>query len=326
MAELGLAGIEVGQRPGGVVGFSHSGWGLEVSATSLPTYEMPAFDGIGANEYIVDVVHGVCDFISAVDTPAVWELNIWYHTLNCGYECRISGETDFPCIYGERVGLGRAYVKLPRGKPISYDEWVQGIRDGRSYCCDGLMHLPNFRVNELGVGEAGEGGRSSVLAVKSGTPLKIQVEAAGLLAEQPNDEIRNRPLEQQPYWHIERSRIGATRTVPVELIVNGESIETREVEADGRLRNVEFTYTPTQSSWVAVRVFPAAHTNPVFVEVDGKPIRANRKSAEWCLEAVDRCWAAKSPAIRDEERATAEAAFEVAREAYRKIRDESPAK
>ncbi len=73
---------------------------------------MPPFDGIGANEFVVDTVHGVCDFISAVDTPAVWELNIWYHTLNCGMTTRISGETDFPCIYGERVGLGRGYVKL----------------------------------------------------------------------------------------------------------------------------------------------------------------------------------------------------------------------
>ena len=77
-----------------------------------PSYEIPPFDGIGANEYIVDVVHDAVDFISSVDTPAPWELNIWYHTLNCGYRARISGETDFPCIYGERVGLGRVYVKL----------------------------------------------------------------------------------------------------------------------------------------------------------------------------------------------------------------------
>jgi hypothetical protein len=83
--------------------------------TELPTDAMPAFDGIGANEYIVDVVHDAVDFISAVDTPAIWELNIWYHTLNCGLRCRISGETDFPCVYGERVGLGRVYVKLPPG-------------------------------------------------------------------------------------------------------------------------------------------------------------------------------------------------------------------
>ena len=51
------------------------------------------------------------DFISTMDTPYPYELNIWYHTLNCGYRTRISGETDFPCIYGERVGLGRSYVR-----------------------------------------------------------------------------------------------------------------------------------------------------------------------------------------------------------------------
>ena len=92
---------------GAVVGFAHSGWGLEVKTDELPNYEMPKFDGIGANEYIVDVAHDAVDFISTVDTPSVWELNIWYHTLNCGFRTRISGETDFPCIYGERVGLGR---------------------------------------------------------------------------------------------------------------------------------------------------------------------------------------------------------------------------
>ena len=57
---------------------------------------MPPFDGIGANEYIVDVAHDAVDFISTVDTPPLWELNIWYHTLNGGFRTRISGETDFP--------------------------------------------------------------------------------------------------------------------------------------------------------------------------------------------------------------------------------------
>ena len=88
----------------------------------LPNYIVPPYDGIGANEYIVDVTHLVSgpdgdmvpavDFVATVDTPYVWELNIWYHTLNAGFRTRISGETDFPCIYGERVGLGRSYCKL----------------------------------------------------------------------------------------------------------------------------------------------------------------------------------------------------------------------
>jgi hypothetical protein len=191
-----------------VVGFSHSGWGLELPTDDLPNYNMPPFNGIGANEYIVDVVHGACDFISAVDTPFVWEINIWYHTLNCGQVCRISGETDFPCIYGELVGLGRGYVKLDPKQPLNFDAWVHGIRDGRSYCCDGLSHLFDFTVNGLGVGEPGAGGRPSFLAAKKGDKLNVTVNAAALLEETPREEIRQQPLKQKPYWHVERARIG----------------------------------------------------------------------------------------------------------------------
>ena len=123
--------LKWGKEQGGVVGFSHSGWGLQVPATTLPTYDVPPFDGIGANEYIVDVVHDVCDFISAVDTPFVWEMNIWYHTLNCGYTCRISGETDFPCIYGERVGLGRSVREIEGERRSAAELRRMGLRHPR---------------------------------------------------------------------------------------------------------------------------------------------------------------------------------------------------
>ncbi len=311
--------LQWGKSQGGVVGFSHSGWGLQVPATSLPTYDMPKFDGIGANEYIVDVVHGACDFISAVDTPSVWELNIWYHTLNCGYTCRISGETDFPCIYGDKVGLGRAYVKLDKNQPLDYDQWVEGLRDGRSYCCDGLSHLLDFKVDGLGVGEKGAGGRPSVLAAKSGMPLEIEVRAAALLADSPREQIRKAPLDQKPYWHVERARVDATNQVPVELIVNGHAVEKQLLVADGQVQNLKFNYKPDRSSWMAIRIFPSSHTNPVFVEVDDKPIRASKKSAQWCLDAVDVCWKQKVKQTRASEQAAAAEAYAVARQAYAKI-------
>ena len=38
---------------------------------------------------------------------------------------RISGETDFPCIFGDRVGLGRSYVKLDRLPP--FDRWGDAL-------------------------------------------------------------------------------------------------------------------------------------------------------------------------------------------------------
>jgi hypothetical protein len=311
--------LKWGKEQGGVVGFSHSGWGLQVPGAKLPSYDMPRFDGIGANEFVVDVVHGACDFISAVDTPILWELSIWYHALNCGFTTRISGETDFPCIYGERVGLGRSYVKLDRGQPLKYDNWVAGLRDGRSYVSEGLGHLIDFKVNGLGVGESGEAKRPSVLAAKSGEPLKVSVRAAALLADEPREDIRQKPLDQKPYWHIERARLGQSQAVPVELIVNGLVVQTKELTADGKITDLAFDYTPRQSCWIALRIFPSAHTNPIFIEVDRRPIRASVRSAKWCLDAVDVCWAAKAPKIRESEKPAAEAAYETARHAYRKI-------
>ena len=63
--------LQWGKGQGGVVGYAHSGWGLEPTQPTLdlPNYAMPKFDGIGANEYIVTATQGACDFISAGDTP-----------------------------------------------------------------------------------------------------------------------------------------------------------------------------------------------------------------------------------------------------------------
>jgi hypothetical protein len=297
------------------------------AADKLPDYAMPPFDGIGANEFVVDTVHGVCDFISSVDTPAVWELNAWYHTLNCGMTTRISGETDFPCIYGDKVGLGRLYVKFAGTNPLNFDTFIDGLRDGRSYVCDGLSHLVDFKAGGLGVGEAGDQGRPSFLAAKSGQKLAIQVNAAAYLNEEPDkwngQTIKNLRLDQKPYWHLERARLGGTRKVPVELIVNGHSVETKEITADGKPNELTFDYTPKMSSWIAIRVFPSSHTNPIFVEVDGQPIRASKRSAKWCKDAVEVCWNQKVRQTRESEKAAARAAYDVAAQTYARIFDEA---
>lgn len=314
--------LKWGQEQGGVVGFSHSGWGLQTRAKELPNYEIPPFDGIGANEYIVDVVHDAVDFISSVDTPAPYELNIWYHTLNCGYRAKISGETDFPCIYGERVGLGRVYVKLPDGT-LDFDAWAEGIKQGRSYVSDGFSHLIDFTVGGRELGTEG-----SVLALDRPGTVKVTLDAAARLDERPSDlaqAIRARPLDQQPYWHVERARVEGTRKVPVEIVVNGAPVARREIEADGSLRTLEFDVPIERSSWVAARIYPSSHTNPVFIEVGGKPIRASRRSAEWCLKSVDQCWSKKEPAIRASEKEAAKAAYDAARAAYRRILAEAEA-
>ncbi|MFN8705467.1 MAG: hypothetical protein ACK50J_02215, partial [Planctomyces sp.] len=72
-------------------------------------------------------------------------------------------------------------------------------------------------------------------------------------------------------------------------------------------------------SWVAVRILPSVHTNPVFVHVGNKPIRASRRSADWCIRAVETCWKSKEAKFRAAEKDAAKTAYDQATEIYRKV-------
>jgi hypothetical protein len=325
---LGLNTLRWAKKQGAVCGPAHTGWGLKLPDNSLPNYAVPPFDGIGACEYIVDVTHEVpgpdgklvpaVDFLSTVDTPATWELNIWYHTLNAGFRTRISGETDFPCIYGERVGLGRSYVKVD-GR-LNYDAWCEGVRAGRCYVSDGYSHLMDFKAAGIPVGEKGS---EAKLAASGEIDLTARV--AALLARTPDTRLRGLGFfvppfgrgEDKPYWHIERARVGDSREVQVEALVNGESVARQRFVADGTERDVKFRVAIKRSSWVALRILPSSHTNPVFVIVGDKPIRADKRSIEWCLAGVDACWAQKERTYAAAERDDALAAYDHARKTYR---------
>lgn len=327
---LGLNTLKWAKAQGALAGPAHSGWGLQTQSNELPNYEVPAYDGIGANEYIVDVTHKtpgpdgrlvpMVDFMSTVDTPYVWELNMWYHTLNVGYQTRISGETDFPCIYGEKVGLGRSYVKLD-GK-LNYEEWCEGIRAGRNYVGDGRSHLMDFAVNGQKMGEGG-----STLRLESPATVKAAVKAAALLPQEINPRmtrmLRATPPYgnpgDKPFWSVERARIGDSRMVPVEVIVNGYPVARKEIAADAQVEDLTFEIPLEKSSWIAIRILPSSHTNPVFVEIGAKPIRASAKSAEWCLAGVRQCRKQKARFIHESEKQDFQDAYDHAEQTYTEL-------
>ena len=297
---------------GAAVGFAHSGLGLDVNSSRIPNYEIPPFNSIGANEILVDVTHDAIDFISLVDTPSVPELNLWYHVLNAGFPLRGSGETDFPCMSDERVGAGRSYVHLdrqPKGNS-GYDSWVAGLCAGRSYASDGKSHLMDFHVNDQLVG-------SGEVRLPTAGTVQITARAAALLAETPNEAIRAKSLNDPPFWHIERSRVGTTREVNVEIVVNGVAVDAKRIRADGSIQAVSFEVFVSRSSWIALRVLPSSHTNPIFVLVDSRPVRASRRSIQWCLDCVDKLWTVKSPLVSERERAEARTAYNHASQVYR---------
>jgi hypothetical protein len=298
---------------GGVAGYSHCGAGLDVDSTELPNFIIPAFDATGCAESIIDVTHDAVDFLAGCDLSPLSELNAWYHMLNCGFRLALVGETDFPCITDERPGMGRSYVQLDR-RPMDndgYEAWIAGFKKGKLYSGDGRSHMLRFEVN----GQA-SGGEDVVL----GAPGTVRVSGlvAGWLEPIPTPATRA-IRKNHKSWHLEHARIGDTRTVAVELVVNGIAVDRQVIAADGAPHPVEFRARLPKSAWVALRVLPSVHSHPVFARVAGKPIRASRRSARWCRSCVDKVWEVKSPFMRTSDLAAAALAFDHARTAYDRI-------
>jgi len=315
--------LQWAKSQGAITGYAHSGHGMVVDTTELPNDRMPAFDSCGANEYLVDITHdGLLDFISGCDLWPFVELNLWYHVLNCGFSLSFAGETDFPCITDRCVGGGRSYVKLDK-PPVGdqgYDAWlVNGLQHGHSYFGDGRSHLFDFHVEAPDgedVGDMLHGGPSIKVKVTARVCARLDPEVSAA-----TEQIRRRSPYDQPYWHLERARIGRSRSVPVELVVNGLPRQRAEIEADGQVHPVSFDVTLAESSWIALRILPSSHTNPVTIRIAGKPVRVSA-SAQWCRRAVDVCWKQKSPRIRSAEIQAAATAYDHARATYDRILSE----
>ena len=244
-------------------------------------------NGVGAMEICVSACEGVCDFISAMDTPRIQEWNTWYHLLNCGFPIAVSGETDFPCMSSRRVGQGRVYVQLGAGAELNFDEWWWRVSPmGSLTSPTGYAHALEFTV----------GGRSPALdeAVDLEAPGSVPVRAMVAFAPATPETVAQGLVTPRGgkvlvgdtvNLHAERNesmRQGGRRKV--ELIVNGAVVAAQMVPADGAVHELDFgSGIPiSESSWVALRQLPQLHTNPVIVKVAGKPVRASARSARWC--------------------------------------------
>ena len=246
---------------------------------------MPHFDGIGANEYIVDVTHDVVDFISAADTPFVWELNIWYHTLNAD-SARASAAKRISRASPTSASASAARTCTPAR--LTYDAWCEGIREGRSYVSDGFSHLMDFRGQRM-------------------RPAPAERAETRAARDRPGDGARRLPPARQaarrrrrpppePVWSPEHARVARIARVPVEVVVNGRPAATK-LAADGTLATSR-SRSPSSGA-VGSRCASSGRRTPIRCSslVGGRPIRASRRSA-MVLKAVDQCWSQKSGASR----------------------------
>src|SRR5438552_159020 len=294
------------------------------AAEQLPNLAVPQMNGVGAMEICVSAAAGVCDFISAMDTPRIAEWNMWYHLLNCGFPLKVSGETDFPCMSGERVGQGRVYVQLGLVKQIDFGSWCNGLAKGRSYVSDGFAHALAFRVNDTPPGfddlHLAAPGKVRIRAKIAFAPELPRAVAHGMIVPPDGKRFVGDTVTLHGPRTDEVIGGGPRR---VEIVVNGKAVATKEVLADGQAHDWDLEIEIHQSSWVALRHFPQLHTNPVNVLVGGKPVRASRTDALWCIETIEQLWSTRERAIAEPERAEARRTFDEAIERFRRIAKEA---
>jgi len=255
----------------------------------------------GAKGMIVDAALGTThavEWSTAQDgfAPlyAVWSNGL--HVTVVGGEDSISDLQQNPL-----VGSVRTYVK-PRDGRLTMEGWLEGLREGRAFMTTGP--LVDLEVDGRGPGET--------LELTGGQEVVVTLRVVSIA-----------PLEK------------------AELVFDGEVVETFRFTGDRRSLEVRTRVRPGRSGWYHVRVngvpaerFPfdityaQALTNPVWIIVDGAPVRS-RSAADYALRWIDKLqdMAEAWPGWRsDDERIHVLAQFDEARGVYRRLASQAAAR
>lgn len=264
-----------GLREGGAGGFDWP-WMLHATADAreqgalvtwahwpYPTYEAPLDIALGRIDSI-DLLttgspfqhHPILVDIYKLRGPKVYSiapLETYYHYLNCGFRVALSSGSD-KMATNPPMGSARTYVQT-RG-PLTYDSWIEGIRQGRTFVS--TYPLLEFSVNRKGPGEAlrfGDG------------PVRVNISA--------------RAVSIQPYDVLE-------------ILHNGKVVASAKPGGAHSLARIDTALTLERGGWIAARAVGAtmlpygatwwqqpvmAHTTPVYLEADGRPAPAAESAA-----------------------------------------------
>src|SRR5262249_46388359 len=135
-------------------------------------------------------------------------------------------------------------------KQFSYPAWCEGIRTGRSYVSDGYAHAVEFQVGGMRPGEG---------AVKLAAPGRVKITARVAFSAQTPKAVAYGGVTPA----AGRSVVGDTVDLHgrrfdemirggkrlVEIIVNGQPIASREIEADGKIHDLSLEIPINKSSW-----------------------------------------------------------------------------
>ena len=187
----------------------------------------------------------------------------YYALLNCGYRMRVSAGTASG-VHPVPLGHGRVYVHTGHKdrQEFRYRDWIEHLNAGHSFVTQGP--LLDLRFNG-------------------------QLPGTQWTAERTENSVR-----------ITGEIASAHPLRTIEVIVNGrvtQTIEPQTERGDAGSYHVHLdnTITLQGTSWLAVRCYEElpqrkvsfAHTNPVYLDVSGQPLRPQRREVEYFIQRMD---------------------------------------
>ncbi|MDF1862332.1 MAG: CehA/McbA family metallohydrolase [Verrucomicrobiales bacterium] len=234
---------------GGTIGYTHPAGNL------LDLYDQP----YSAKGLPVDAAIGRVRLMDIHGHTYDGSTQLWYRLLNTGLPVIGSAGTD---VFLNRVrsyppGWARTYVHLPEG--LEYQRWIKRQAEGRSFFTNGPML--EFSIMDAEIG-------SSISLAKPG-PVRVSARVDSPV-----------PLDR------------------VEVIGNGKVL--KEIDLGEDRLSAEFTgeLMIAESGWIALRAHgpahpdiirdPNAHTNPIWISLEGHPNSSASKDAAYFLKWIDR--------------------------------------
>src|SRR5581483_3215190 len=148
------------------------------------------------------------DFAEIADLGAI-KPDLYYEFLNLGFRLPAAGGSDAP--WGGSAGDVRTYVYT--GKPFDADEWLAGLRAGRTF-------------------------------VTQGPILEFTVDG-----ERPGAELERKTGDQLRIHARVEAGYGAAPTEPLQVVANGEEIR----ESSRGAATLDFEIPAGSGMWIAAR-------------------------------------------------------------------------
>ncbi len=252
------------RRQGGLVIWCHNGQGMEapVAAALGKLHAFNLFD-----PHWVDV-----------------EYDIYYQMLNCGFRLPASTGSDWFVSSANRV-----YSQS--GNPFSYEQWLQGIKGGKTFITNG----PGVFLSVCGY--------------------------------EPGETVQCNPGEKINVHMSWSSHYGIHRA---EIVTNGKVFASRDFPSGSTGGHVSVAVPVDSDGWIAARLGSSsrdsfnqpiwAHTSPVYVDTGGVRGEHTRQAAARFADGIDRSlkWVqTKGKFYNDSQRAEIVTLFREGQEIYK---------